>query len=229
MPAKPKSALPDPAAVLPGESDILANVLADLSDDNAKLVYADWLEDRDDPRGPLLRNCVKAYRAGKRFPALKAASPTWRELLGLTLMSQFRARGLGSQTDKLLALARPALTVASAAAPEKSLPVGASKYGGRPDLPPGTKWPKFKGAPLAFLGQLNLAELRASPAVREMPAAGVLSVFAAYDLESGNDDFPKGSWRLFHFPDATKLARRELDAELPDESRFPSCRLWFAE
>ena len=31
--AKPKSALPNPAATLPGEADILANVLADLSDD----------------------------------------------------------------------------------------------------------------------------------------------------------------------------------------------------
>jgi uncharacterized protein (TIGR02996 family) len=215
--------------VLPGEADILARVIANLADHDAKLVYADWLEERGDPRGPLLRKFVQAYRAGNRFPALNGTSPTWRELVGLTLITQFRGAVLGPQTDEFLALARPALAVASEAAPERGLAVGASKFGGRPDFPPGTKWPKFAGAPLAFLGQLNLSELHASPAVRELPGAGVLSAFAAFDWESGNDDFPKGSWRLFHFPDATKLLRHEFDAGLPEESRFPSCRLWFTE
>ena len=136
---------------------------------------------------------------------------------------------LASRADRLLALARPALAVASVAAPEKTLAVGASKYGGRPDLPPGTRWPKFEDQPLAFLGQFNLAELHASPAARDLPATGLLSLFAAYNPEEGSDDFPKGSWRLFYFPDAAKLARRDPDDDLPDESRFPSCRLWFAE
>ena len=48
--------------MLPGEADVLANVLADLSDHDAKLVYADWLEERDDRRGPLLRKFVTAYQ-----------------------------------------------------------------------------------------------------------------------------------------------------------------------
>jgi uncharacterized protein (TIGR02996 family) len=215
--------------VLPGEADVLANVLADLSDHDAKLVYADWLEERGDKRGPLLRDFVTAYRARKKWPALKPAPPVWRELVGLTLMAQFRGTPLESHTDRLLARARPALACASDEAPEKALAVGASKYGGRPDLPPAAKWPRLRGAPLAFLGQFNLAELHASPVARELPGAGILSVFAAHDEEGGNDDFPKGSWRLFYFPDASQLARREFDSDLPDESRFPSCRLWFTE
>lgn len=44
--------LSDPAAVHPGEAEMLAAVLADLTDDLPKLVYADWLEERGDPRGP---------------------------------------------------------------------------------------------------------------------------------------------------------------------------------
>jgi uncharacterized protein (TIGR02996 family) len=229
MPTRPKSPFPRPAAVLPGEADILAKVLDNLADHDAKLVYADWLEERDDHRGPLLRKFVQAYRAGARLSALKGTSPAWRELVGLTLIAQFRGAGLGAQADEFFSLARPALAVASEAAPEAGLAVGAGKYGGRPDLPAGAKWPKFEGEPLAFLGQLNLAALRPSPAARELPGAGVLSMFAAYDRESGNDDFPKGSWRLFHFPGAAKLVRHEPDAGLPEESCFPSCRLWFTE
>ncbi len=76
MPAPP--AFPDPAAPLPGEADLLAKVVADLRDDTAKLVYADWLEERDDPRGPFLRAVVTAARAKKPLPdgsALTSGGP----------------------------------------------------------------------------------------------------------------------------------------------------------
>ncbi len=42
---------------------------------------------------------------------------------------------------RLLAQARPALVLATAAADEAAIPLGASKIGGRPDLPPGMAWP----------------------------------------------------------------------------------------
>ena len=229
MPPAPKPALPNPAATLPGEVDILATVIADLSDDTAKLVYADWLQDRDDPRGPLLRNFVTAFRAGKKLPSVKSAPKPWRDLVGITLMAEVRSDELKLNVDQLLALARPALNYKSVKASEKGLPVGASKLGGRPDMPLATKWPKFDGKPLAFLGQFNLADLQLSPVARDLPATGVFSAFCRYEEEEGNDDFPKGSWRLFYFPNASALVRCELDAELPDGSWFPSCRLSYTE
>jgi len=228
MAAKAKPALPNPAAVLPGEADILANVIANLADHDAKLVYADWLEERDDPRGPLLRKFITAYQSGKKLPGVKWAPEPWRELVGITLMAGFRGTALDSQAGKLLSRALPALTFSSAIASERLLPIGVSKLGGCPDLPPTAKWPAFKGVPLSFLGQFNLAELSISPAARDLPNAGILSVFVTYDEEGGNDDYPKGSWRLFYFPDMTGLARREPDATPPEVS-FPSCRLWFTE
>ncbi len=226
MPPAPKPAIPNPAAVLPGEADILAAVISDLSDDTAKLVYADWLQDRDDPRGPLLRNFVTAFRAGKKLPAVKA-SP-WRDLVGVTLMAKVRGTVLEAKADQLLALAKPALTFKPVKASEKSLAVGASKFGGQPDLPLKTKWPAWQKEPLAFLAQFNLAELQPSPVAGELPAIGVLSAFCLYTGD-GDDDFPDDSWRLFYFPDPTKLVRHELDAELEDESQFPSCRVEYAE
>jgi uncharacterized protein YwqG len=148
--------------------------------------------------------------------------------VGITLIARLRGTDLADRTDQILALARPAISYKTRKASEKTLAVGASKFGGRPDLPEGAKWPRFEGRPLSFLGQFNLADLQGSPVARELPSAGVLSAFCLY-LGDGDDDFPDGTWRLFHFPDTSKLVRHELDAGLADQSRFPSCRLEYTE
>jgi uncharacterized protein (TIGR02996 family) len=226
-PVKPNAAFPSPAATLPGEADILANVVADLSDDTAKLVYADWLDDRDDKRGPLLREFVTAYRAGKKLPATKAAPRSWADLVGITLVSKLRGTLLEPKTDRFLALAKPALSVRATRAADKTLPVGDSKFGGRPDLPPGAKWPRYEGLPLAFVAQFDLGELHTSLVVHELPASGLLSVFC---MSPDDGDFDEtGSWRVFHFPDASKLARCEFDDELSGDSQLRSGRLAFTE
>jgi uncharacterized protein (TIGR02996 family) len=231
MPTKPKSAFPNPAAVLPGEADVLANVLADLSDHDAKLVYSDWLEDRDDPRGPFLRKFVTAHRDRKALPALTGVPEAWRDLIGLALTVEIRNSPLVTREAKILAVSRPTINIDWEKAPEKALALGASKFGGRPDLPAGTKWPEFDGAPLSFLGQFNLAELAVSPVARDLPNRGLFSVFALYDEDEGNDDidFDKGRWRFLYFPDDTNLVRHDFDDDLPSGSRFRSCRVSYSE
>lgn len=226
MPA-PKPAIPNPAATLPGEADILANVVANLADDHAKLVYADWLEDRDDPRGPLLRNFVTAYRAGKKLPAVKSAPQPWRDLVGITLIEQARP-ALARHTDTLLRLARPASTFEATQEPGANLEVGASKLGGLPDMPAEVEWPVWTRGTLAFLAQFNLTDLVPSVACRELPAEGLLSVF--YDSE-GEAFEPSdiGGWRVFHFPDVLRLARREPPRGLAEAARFRSAGLTFTE
>src|SRR5436309_5755530 len=104
---------PGPAAPLPGEADLLARVAADLRDDTAKLVYADWLEERDDPRGPLLRQFVTAFRAGQKLPPVKGFPKPWCDLVGITLLQGTRKAGLEEHADTFLQLARPALTFKS--------------------------------------------------------------------------------------------------------------------
>src|SRR5262249_17469459 len=151
------------------------SVLADLSDHDAKLVYADWLEEHGDRRGPVLRKVVTAHRTGKKLPAVKAAPKPWCGLVGITLLLKLRDTVLAQKTDRILAAGRPAISFRHPRAPERSLPVGASKSGGRPDMPATAEWPKDNGVPFTFLHQFNLAELRASPVARELPAAGLLS------------------------------------------------------
>lgn len=229
MPPKPKPAFPNPAVTLPGEADVLANVLADLSDHAAKLVYADWLEEHNDKRGPLLRNFITAYREGKKLPSTKAASASWRDLVGISVIERTHGTPLAPKTDQLLALARPAIIHNLRTGSDKSLAVGASKLGGRPDLPEGTEWPEYDDVPLAFLGQFNLADFRPTPVARELPDSGLLSFFCLHDEDLSPDDFTKGTWRVLHFPDTAELVRHEWHDELDYEAMLLCCRLEFSE
>jgi uncharacterized protein (TIGR02996 family) len=219
-----RPAFPQLAATLPGEADILASVVADLSDDTAKLVYADWLQERDDPRGQFLRENLVAVRAGAKLPTPKFAPQPWLDLVGLTLLRRIHLAELDTHAGKILRLARPALTFKSAKAADSRIAVGASKLGGGPDLPPGAEWPALRKEPLAFLAQFDLAELHASFVCRELPAAGVLSVFVYFDDNDTGKMMEKGAWRVFHFPDASKLSRR-----LPPDNAPGSCRIEFRE
>lgn len=228
MLAKTGSAFPSPSATLPGEVDILANVLTDLSDHDAKLVYADWLEDRDDPRGPLLRNFLNAYREGKKtLPVVNTAPTPWRDLVGITLLRKLRDTDFDLLTNELLSLAQPTIAFKSTKAAEKTLAVGTSKLGGGPDLPAGAAWPMIGERPLSFLGQFNFAELAVSPVARELPATGLLSVFFDHDMASdfyNRNPIPDYRWRVLHIPDTKKLARC-----LPPGTSFGSHRVEFVE
>lgn len=220
-----QSAFPELAATLPGEAAMLAAVVANPGDDTTKFGYADWLEEHDDDRGPLLRKCVTAFRAGKKLPGTASVSKPWRDLVGITLMGRIVAAKLTDRADSILRLARPAITFKSSRTAEAKLPIGSSKFGGGPDLSPKMKWPTFRDEPLTFLGQFNLADLATSLVCRELPKSGLLSLFSVYDEDEGNDDFDeKGSWRLWYTPDVQELVR-----QYPPENAFKPCRLTFTE
>jgi len=229
MPPKSKTAFPHPAVVHHGEADILASVLADQSDDTAKLVYADWLQEHDDPRGKLLRDSVTAFRAGKKLPFTKKVAKPWLDLVGLTLYGKLLTHDFTAHANNILRLARPAVTFESARAVDLKLMVTASKFGGRPDMPEGVAWPACDGQSLTFLAQFNLNDLTKSVVCRKLPSHGLLSVFSLYNEDGGNDDFDaKGSWRVFYFPEDADFAYVPFPSDL-DEGGLPACRLTFAE
>lgn len=58
-----------------------------------------------------------------------------------------------------------------------ALPVGASRFGGVPDLPPGASWPERDGVPMEFIAQLRLADVAAAGADERLPGQGSLLFF----------------------------------------------------
>src|SRR5580658_3923047 len=94
-----------------------------------------------------------------------------------------------------------------------------SRLGGLPLVPPNFIWPRYKDLPLAFLCQIDLAQIPNLGGAHQLPASGFLSVF--YDQEQstwGFDPADKGSWRVFYFEeDRSALAPAAAPIGLADE------------
>jgi uncharacterized protein (TIGR02996 family) len=229
--------------LLTGECEWLASVVANLSDDSLKLVYADWLEERGDDRASFLRAFVAASRSMEPsdFPDAEGLSEEWLELIGYRLLERIAAKDVPELKAPALRLARPALRMKKTAADDKKIAVGASKIGGQPDLPPGYTWPPGGDCHAiynddtggtdrlaGFLAQVNFAEIADTLAARDLPAAGVLSFFCFQDIENDNPD-SIGAKAVF-FPDPTALARTAPPKELTEGNGvMPPHRLTFEE
>src|SRR4051794_14066527 len=97
--------------LLEGERDWVASVVADLLDEQRKLVYADWLEDRGSERAAFLRQFVTALRSmgPGDFPPSEGLPEEWLELIGYRLAHQIATAGFPELKEPALRLARPAL------------------------------------------------------------------------------------------------------------------------
>ncbi len=199
--------------LLEGEREWLSTIVSNLSDHEAKLVYADWLEDRSDARSDFLR--AFAHAAGTMrhadFPKPKKLSEEWLDLIGFRLLERIAKEESFELTEPILKLARPALRMKKSAKTIKTIEVGASRIGGMPDLPKDFPWPKGDDCPAiynddtagaqklaGFLAQINLEETAQTEAGRQLPDQGILSFFCYQDFENDNPDVIGVG--AFHFP-----------------------------
>ncbi len=124
-------------------------------------------------------------------------------------------------------------------------PLGASRFGGWPDLPDDTVWPMSKSRPMAFLGQINLTEAHAVEPALRLPAAGLLSFFIGCtadtydkdgdsrprymaDVMAGTADGAGDEWKVIHTPSTANLQRR-IWQELPLPQLFEPRSLRFVK
>lgn len=215
-----------------GERDWLTAVVAAPLDDLKKLVYADWLEERGDPRAAFLRDYVEASKSmdPAKLPPADGLPEEWLALIGFRI-TQIIAPAIREAAFKL---ARPALRLTETKVKEETLPNSVSKLGGRPDLPPGFIWPTGHDCKATyndadesdrlagFLGQINLDEIAHTQAAKVLPPTGLLSFFAFQDGE--NDDPDTLGAKCLYFPDVSELVRTEppkplTTANTPMEAR----------
>ncbi len=95
---------------------------------------------------------------------------------------RFEDAGIVHRAKEFLDLARPAVFFRPAPAIfEGDIPLGASKIGGKPDLPAAYPWPedlRVPGSVLSFLVQINLSEVPRGVLDIDLPSDGLLSVLA---------------------------------------------------
>jgi hypothetical protein len=120
------------------------------------------------------------------------ARPSWRgplpdsEREKLSAAAAERIKSAADQvglSSEALASCLPAIRIRSCA-PGARIPLGASRLGGRPDLPKGRSWPLYDGRPMVFLGQFRLDELAAALPAEKLSSTGLVSVFADVDPEA---------------------------------------------
>src|SRR5574337_344305 len=135
--------------------------------------------------------------------------PTFAELIE-KLRATIQASGISRIADSVVAAAQPAILIELQTRDEAEIPIGASKIGGSPDLPASYVWPEWKGKPMGFIGQFDLAEASKSDLQGLLPRAGLLSFF--YDLYEqpwGYDPKALGFSRIEYFSPDVPLSRRD--------------------
>lgn len=136
-------------------------------------------------------------------PARIAAMIRAAELAGLA--DELAPWGLAERAEEFAALRRPAIWFKYPSwvdADEEPTPVGATRFGGEPDLPPDVSWPQHDGQPMTFAARIDLDALQGLPAARELPATGLLSFFYTWD------DYPRMPSRVLHIASRDGLERR---------------------
>ena len=189
----------------------------------------------------------KAARAKPAATAAKVEAPeraALRERLGSAGLSVVRV-------ERLVALARPRILVhAGRGAPSRP---GASRLGGEPDLPAGAAWPMYRASrktlaryvddldglgfstegkdllvPLAFVGQLSLADLAPFDAEGRLPAQGLLSFFVRQQIVDLQGELGLlASTVLFTEAPGASLEPLPAPALLPARERVAACGLTF--
>lgn len=118
------------------------------------------------------------------------------------------------------------------------LPVGRSKFGGKPHLPEGFVWPYYEGEdsidgtvknrPLSFLAQINLEEIGEYDKENELPYSGMLYFF--YELCTmrwGFDPKDRGCARVFWVENPVGLRSTALPKDLEADFILPEFALSF--
>ena len=110
--------------------------------------------------------------------------------------------------------------------------VGATRFGGKPDVPADFKWAYYEGAdyldetpksrPLSFIAQFDLSEVAMHDTEGLLPKTGLLSFFYECDtMRWGYDPKDKGCARVYYFEDVSALSAAEFPDDLEEDFRFP--------
>jgi hypothetical protein len=99
--------------------------------------------------------------------------------------------GLGHHAEALMDVASAAIRLAPSRMDDGG-PLGMTRLGGLPDLPPGVDWPVVDGVLLEFVGQFRMADLAPYDEENRLPQSGMLYFFfdgmlTGYDRSEARD------------------------------------------
>lgn len=125
--------------------------------------------------------------------------------------------GLARVVAELVESATGCISITTHQRSDESIPIGVSKFGGKPDLPAGVDWPHCNDAPLSFICQIDLSSVAKNPIAGRLPSEGLLSFFcnhAQYTMD----------WRVQLFS-KRNLVRVAFPESLPDYYQYSACEV----
>lgn len=138
------------------------------------------------------------------------------------ILSEIKSIGF-NEVEKVIELIKPTVLLDSTT---KQPIAGASKFGGQPDLPKNYVWPKFNDAPMAFLCQISLSELKNFDSGLSFQKTGLLSIFHYFENpenEFGAEyDFypPEKEYKILFFDNNENLEPTQHPENLIKEYKF---------
>ena len=138
--------------------------------------------------------------------------------------------------EKLEALVKNSISLKIAGKEEYKL--GATRFGGKPDVPSDFVWPRFEGEsydhvvknrPLSFLAQFNCEDLAQYDAEHLLPDHGLLSFFYELDTQCwGYAPKDKGCARVYWFEDISALSAAEFPQDMEEDFQMPMIKIKLA-
>lgn len=176
---------------------------------------------------PILIRCSTCLGLVTAIAAAQHTTPQSNTRMSLQdqLLEHLRNSDAAPVADDLAARCKPAWRLSlTEAESDDAIPVGASKFGGSPDLPPKHEWPRSpRRAFMTFIAQIDLAEAaRIAGPIDGVPPEGLLSIFLDIEPDFEFEELSaRQHVRVFLFADSDDaLVRTPRPNEPPGNDKF---------
>ncbi|PWK16878.1 DUF1963 domain-containing protein [Xanthomarina spongicola] len=130
--------------------------------------------------------------------------------------------------EKLIKMIRPTVGINTKASNDKTLKVGKSKIGGKPDLPKEFEWPRANGKPMLFCAQYNLSELTKFDQENILPNKGFFYIFLSLDEEWKEFNGVNQEFK-FVYSESENIIRTEFPKDLEENQSFKTAIIEYFE
>jgi uncharacterized protein YwqG len=130
--------------------------------------------------------------------------------------------------EKIIEMIRPTIGIKTKSTDDKSIKIGKSKIGGKPDLPQDFEWPKVNGIPMLFCAQYNLSELTKYDKENILPKKGYLYIFLSLDQEWNEFNSVNQPFK-FIYSESENIIRTKFPDDFEENQKFNTALIEYFE
>lgn len=134
---------------------------------------------------------------------------------------------MAAYAESLIKMLAPSIRIGLKPTRPDDLPLGASRFGGTPDVPPDFDWPHCVDRPMSLVAQLQLSDVAPLDPAGRLPAEGWLYFFFDTSNEEPFADQTAAArpWRVIHH--IGRLEALERAAQSASRAPFRTCSAGF--